>query len=49
MLKRYNFYLDAKDVRELERIGQRKGGLKLSQMIRLAISEYIRLEKKGNQ
>ena len=47
MLKRYNLYLNEKDVKELERIGQGIGGLKASQMIRLAISDYLKRERRS--
>jgi hypothetical protein len=44
-LKRSNVYLQPEDLEALEEIGKRKGGLKLAQMIRLAISEYIARER----
>ena len=44
-LRRTNVYLQPEDLEELEEIGKRKGGLKLAQMIRLAISEYIARER----
>jgi hypothetical protein len=42
-LKRTNVFMSTGDLRTLEKIGKRKG-LKLAQMIRLAISEYIKRE-----
>lgn len=46
MLKRYNVWLETKDLKKLERIGKDKGGLKIAQMIRVAIRAYIRAEAK---
>jgi hypothetical protein len=40
MLKRICVYMDKQQLKLLERIGKKKG-LKLAQMIRLAISEYL--------
>jgi hypothetical protein len=40
MLKRTCVYMDKQQLKLLERIGKKKG-LKLAQMIRLAISEYL--------
>ena len=44
MLKRYDVYLDQNALKALARIGKTKG-LKLAQMIRLALAEYIEGEK----
>ncbi len=40
-MKRTNVWLDEKNLKHLERIGKAKGGLKVSQLIRMAIQEYI--------
>jgi len=47
MLKRYNVFLDTKTVKELAAIG-RPLGLKVAQVIRLALAEYVQA-KKGKQ
>jgi hypothetical protein len=48
MLKRTCVYLQREDLKTLEEIGKHKGGLKLAQMIRLAIGEYI-VKERGVQ
>jgi hypothetical protein len=48
MLKRTCVYLQPGDLKTLEQIGKQKGGLKLAQMIRLAIGEYI-VKERGVQ
>jgi hypothetical protein len=40
-MKRTSVWLDPGSLKHLERIGKRKGGLKVSQVIRIAIQEYI--------
>lgn len=40
-MKRTNIFLDEKNLKRLERIGKAKGGLKVAQIIRIAIQEYI--------
>jgi len=49
MLTRHNVFLDSKDLKVLATIGQAKGGLKVAQMIRLAIAEYIKREERKAQ
>jgi hypothetical protein len=44
MLRRYTAWLDTDNLRALEKIGRSHGGLKIAQMIRLAIAEYIASE-----
>ena len=44
MLKRTNVYLDPKTLKQLEAIG-RPAGLKIAQVIRMALAEYIRTRK----
>ena len=46
MLKRTSIWLDKKSLGRLERIGKRKGGLKVAQLIRIAIQEYIHKEEQ---
>jgi hypothetical protein len=46
MLKRYTAWLDTENLRALEKIGRSRGGLKIAQMIRLAIAEYVANESK---
>ena len=41
MLKRTNVYLDTNSLKVLKKIGEKKGGLKPAQMIRIAIRELI--------
>ena len=43
-LKRTNVFLDTDSLKALRGIGKRRGGLKVSQLIRVAISEYIQRE-----
>jgi metal-responsive CopG/Arc/MetJ family transcriptional regulator len=40
-MKRTSIWLDEQNLKRLERIGKAKGGLKVSQVIRVAIQEYI--------
>ena len=40
------FWVDKKNHRKLEAIGERKGGLMPAQLIRVAIQEYIDRESK---
>jgi metal-responsive CopG/Arc/MetJ family transcriptional regulator len=44
-MKRTNVFLDEKNLKRLERIGKTKGGLKVAQVIRIAIQEYIDREE----
>ena len=44
-LKRYNVFLDAQSLKALASIGERKG-LKIAQIIRVALSEFISRETK---
>jgi hypothetical protein len=44
-MKRSSLYLDPKDMRKLEAIGKKKGGLKSAQLVRLAIAEFIEREE----
>ena len=46
MLRRYTAWLDTENLRALEKIGRSRGRLKISQMIRLAIAEYIANESE---
>jgi hypothetical protein len=46
MLRRYIAWLDTENLRALEKIGRSHGGLKIAQMIRLAIAEYIANESE---
>jgi hypothetical protein len=45
MLRRYTAWLDTENLRALEKIG-RSHGLKIAQMIRVAIAEYIASESE---
>jgi hypothetical protein len=45
MLKRYTAWLDTDNLRALKKIG-RSHGLKIAQMIRVAIAEYIASESE---
>lgn len=45
MLKRTCVYLDTQQLKLLEKIGKKKG-LKLAQMIRLSIAEYLAQERR---
>jgi len=45
-MKRTNVFLDEKNLKHLERIGKAKGGLKVAQLIRVAIQEYIDREAR---
>jgi len=47
MLKRYNVFLDTKILKELEAIGKTMGGLKVAQIIRLALAEFVKTRKEG--
>jgi metal-responsive CopG/Arc/MetJ family transcriptional regulator len=44
-MKRTNVFLDEKNLKRLERIGKAKGGLKVAQVIRIAIQEYVDREE----
>jgi hypothetical protein len=46
MLKRTNVYLDEQSLKSLAKIGKVKGDLKVAQLIRLAIAEFIQREAK---
>lgn len=46
MLKRYNVWLDPKTLKELQRIGQQRGNLKTAQVIRIALADFVRREKR---
>jgi hypothetical protein len=46
MLRRYTAWLDIDNLRTLEKIGRSRGGLKIAQMIRLAIAEYVASESE---
>jgi hypothetical protein len=46
MLKRTCVYLDTESLKALKAIGRNKGPLKLAQMIRLAIADYIQANKR---
>jgi len=41
MLKRTNVYLNTNSLKVLKRLGEKKGGLRPAQMIRIAIREFI--------
>jgi hypothetical protein len=47
MLKRTNVYLDTKVLKDLEAIGKTLGGLKVAQVIRMALSEFVKARKEG--
>lgn len=49
MLKRYNVWLDPKTLQELRRIGLQRGNLKLAQVIRIALADFVRREKRKAQ
>ena len=44
-LKRYNVFLDSQSLKALSKIGELKG-LKIAQIIRVAIAEFIERETK---
>lgn len=46
MLKRHSVWIDTEELKRLERIGKEKGDLKVAQMIRVAIHDYIKREEK---
>jgi hypothetical protein len=46
-LKRYNVFLDTQSLKALAKIGESKG-LKVAQVIRVAIAEYISRAKKDS-
>ena len=48
MLKRCNVFLDTKILKELEAIGNSLG-LKTAQVIRMALAEFVKARKKGDQ
>lgn len=48
MLRRTNIYLDSKILKELEAIGKPLG-LKVAQVVRLALSEFVKARKEGKQ
>jgi hypothetical protein len=48
-LSRTNIYLDPAQNKILAQIGAKKGGLKVAQVIRMAIQQFIEREKKGAQ
>jgi len=48
MLKRTCVYMDKQQLKLLEKFGKKKG-LKLAQMIRLAISEYLAHQETRNK
>jgi len=49
MLKRHTVWMDTEQLKRLERIGKNKGGLKVAQLIRVAVHEYIQRESKENK
>ena len=44
-LRRTSVFLDDSNLRALAAIGRKKGGLKMAQLIRIAIREYIDRQK----
>jgi hypothetical protein len=48
MLKRTNVFLDTKILKELEAIGK-PIGLKVAQVIRMALAEFVKTRKEGKQ
>jgi hypothetical protein len=46
-MKRYNVFLEPTSVKTLAKIGSAKGGLKVAQVIRMAIQEFISRHKAG--
>jgi hypothetical protein len=44
-MKRTSVWLDETQIKRLGRIGKTKGGLKVAQLIRMAIQEFIDREK----
>jgi hypothetical protein len=49
-MKRYNLFLEPASVKILAKIGAAKGGLKVAQVTRMAIQEFIsRHSKAGKQ
>ncbi len=47
-LERCNVFLDTKILKELEAIGKSLG-LKTAQVIRMALAEFVKARKKGDQ
>jgi metal-responsive CopG/Arc/MetJ family transcriptional regulator len=48
-MRRFSVFLDEAALVKLTKIGFAKGGLKPSQLIRLAISDFIDREEKGKK
>jgi len=46
-MKMISMWIDSKQLAELKAFGKRKGGLKFSQVIRMAIAEFLERQKKG--
>lgn len=46
-MKRTSVWLEEASIKRLERIGKAKGGLKVAQLIRMAIQEFIFKETLG--
>jgi hypothetical protein len=46
-VKRYNVFLEPASIKALAKIGTAKGGLKVAQVIRMAIQEFISKHKAG--
>jgi hypothetical protein len=49
MLKRTNVFLDTKVLKDLEAIGKTLGGLKVAQVVRMALSDFVKRWKEGKQ
>jgi hypothetical protein len=48
-MRRFSVFIDEKALAKLVTIGTKKGNLAPSQVIRLAIAEYIQREEKGKK
>jgi hypothetical protein len=44
-MKRMNFFMRIEDVKQLAGLGKSKG-LKVSQLVRIAVQEYVRRERR---
>jgi len=48
-MKRTSFWIDEEQMKSLKRIAKNKGSLQISQIIRMALQEYIRRESKWDK
>lgn len=50
MMRMISLWMDEKQLKALKALGKEKGGLKVSQLIRLAVAEWVKKEtKKGRE